>query len=84
MIFDGSKSKFHEILKTQNFTGTLPLVTAHVLKIARGSSLARISLPCGAAVGSFDLIWLVETLQVILLGARWVGTGQIVEQAGRR
>ena len=29
-------------------------------------------------------IWLVETLQVILLGARRVGTGQIVEQAGRR
>ena len=28
--------------------------------------------------------WLVETLQVILLGARRVGTGQIVEQAGRR
>ena len=54
------------------------------LKIARGPSLARISLPCGAAVGISVLTWLVETLQVILLGARRGGTGQIVEQAGRR
>ena len=53
------------------------------VKIARGSSLARISLPCGAAVVMLLPIWLVETIQVILLGARRVGTGQIVEQAGR-
>ena len=50
MIFDGSKFKFHELLETQDFTGTLPFVTAHVLQIARGSSLARISLLCGVAV----------------------------------
>ena len=41
MIFDGSKSNLHEIFKTSKFTETLPLVTAHVLQIARGSSLAR-------------------------------------------
>ena len=35
------------------------------LKVARGSSLARISLPCGAAVASVHWMGLVETLQAI-------------------
>ena len=47
MIFDGSKLSFHEILKTPKITETWPLVPRHVLQIARGSSLARISLPGG-------------------------------------
>ena len=73
MIFDGSKLKFHEILKTSKITETLPLVTPHVLQIARGSSLARISLPCGVAVLCFFVFFLCFTCMVrstLLLGGR--------------
>ena len=49
MNFHGSKMTFHEISKIQDFSEIMRLLDAHVLENARGSSLARISLPCGVA-----------------------------------
>ena len=62
------------------FACTWRILRANELKIAQGSSLARISL----AVAIVKWVWVVETLQVILLGARRFGTGQVVVHAGRR
>ena len=48
-----------------NFAWSCRIWAGDGLKIARGSSLVRISLPGGAAVVMEDTKWLVETLQVI-------------------
>ena len=66
-----------------NFAWSLRIWAGVGLKIVRGSSLARISLPCGAAVVMGNIIWFVKTLRVIRWSARRSGTGQVVEQAGR-
>ena len=51
MPFDGRKLDFHEIWKFQDFLQMWPLLAAHVLKNARGSSLARISMPAAPRPG---------------------------------
>ena len=64
MTSDGSKLKFHENLKTQHFAWSCRIWADVGLKIVRGSSLARISLPCGVAVLYFFVCFLWFTCMV--------------------
>ena len=64
MIFDGFKLNFHENLKTQHFAWSCRIWADVGLKIARGSSLARISLLCGVAVLCFFVLFLCFTCMV--------------------
>ena len=51
--FAGPKLHFDDFLEIQDFSEMWPLLGAHVLENARGSSLARISLLCGGALLQF-------------------------------
>ena len=66
MCFENSSVEVLGLLTGwSNFAWSLRIWAGDGLKIVRGSSLARISLPCGAAVVMEDTKWLVETLQLI-------------------
>ena len=61
--FRGSKLKLHDFFKINDFSKIMTFLDAHVLENARGSSLARISLPCGVAFHT----WCEALLSVVVL-----------------
>ena len=77
MISDGSKLNFHDNLKTQHFAWSCRIWADVGLRIARGSSLARISLPCGVAL----FVFLCFVSLLCLHGAKHSSSGGPLRQS---